>query len=89
MFALGFFFFFFNNFVSYLNLCHLYINKRLWWGLISISFLVGHQEWYPTEKDIMARWSTWDQLPNPTKLKLDIQISNQGSDWNLHVLPFH
>ncbi|GMJ04769.1 hypothetical protein HRI_004146100 [Hibiscus trionum] len=31
----------------------------------------------------MARWCAWDQLSNPSPLKLDIQIPAQGSNWNL------
>lgn len=37
----------------------------------------------------MARWSPWDQLPHSSKLQLHLQISNQGSDWVLLLLPIN
>ena len=50
---------------------------------------VGNQEWNQTEKDHLARWSTRNQLPDSSKHKLEIQVSNEGSDWNLHLLSFN
>lgn len=49
----------------------------------------AHQEWDQATEELMARWCVGDQLPYPSKLKLHVQISNQGSDRKLCVLSFH
>jgi len=48
--------------------------------------VVVNQEWHQTKEKLMARWGLGNQLPCSSKLKLHIQVSGQGSDWNLHIL---
>jgi len=48
--------------------------------------IVVNQEWYQAKEKLLARWGIGNKLPNSSKLKLHIQVSGKGSDWNLHIL---
>lgn len=52
-----------------------------------IEYLINMQGGDTTKEELMARWCGRNKLSNPTRNKLHIQISSEGSDWKLLLLP--
>ncbi|KAL0350617.1 UNVERIFIED_CONTAM: L-ascorbate oxidase [Sesamum radiatum] len=55
----------------------------------TVNVVTNDNERSETKKDFMARWCARNELSDSSKLKLDIQDANEGSNWEFHLLPVH